>query len=133
MGLFDMFKKKKKKIDAFDEDDDDLEATGGHPTVSPEVAIEGQVELKICKPKTIEQTLSAIDYLVAGRTVLLNLEDIDKALYNRIIDFMSGASYALGLTIKKATNNSFFIAPREVDVSGEIFDTPDADEEFFTI
>jgi cell division inhibitor SepF len=132
MGFFDIFKK--KKIDTFDDEDEELEASqSGKKTVEPEVAIEGQVELKICKPKTFEQSLSAIDYLVAGRTVLLNLEDIDKSLYRRIIDFISGAAYALGLTIKKATNDSYFIAPREVDVSGEIFDTPDADEEFFTI
>jgi cell division inhibitor SepF len=132
MGFFDIFKK--KKIDTFDDEDEELEASqSGKKTVEPEVAIEGQVELKICKPNTFEQSLSAIDYLVAGRTVLLNLEDIDKSLYRRIIDFISGAAYALGLTIKKATNDSYFIAPREVDVSGEIFDTPDADEEFFTI
>ena len=131
MGLFDIFKK--KKVDTFDDEDEELSAKDGGKAQAPEVAIEGQVELKICKPKTFEQALGAVDYLVSGRTVLLNLEDIDRSLYRRIIDFISGASYALGLTIKKATNDSYFIAPREVDVSGEIFDTPDADEEFFTI
>ena len=131
MGLFDIFKK--KKVDVFDDEDDELSAKDGGKVQAPEVSIEGQVELKICKPKTFEQALGAVDYLVSGRTVLLNLEDIDRSLYRRIIDFISGASYALGLTIKKATNDSYFIAPREVDVSGEIFDTPDADEEFFTI
>ncbi len=131
MGLFDIFKK--KRVDTFDDEDDELQAENGGKEQTPEVAIEGQVELKICKPRTFEQALSAVDYLVSGRTVLLNLEDIDRSLYRRIIDFISGASYALGLTIKKATNDSYFIAPREVDVSGEIFDTPDADEEFFTI
>lgn len=130
MGFFDIFKKKK-----FDnlEDDDDIEEKN-EPEVEPEVAIEGgQLELKICKPKSFEQSLSAIDYLVAGRTVLLSLEGVERDLYRRIIDFVSGAAYALGMSIKKATNDSYFIAPREVDVSGEIFDTPDADEEFFTI
>lgn len=131
MGLFDIFKK--KKIENFDDEDESLQAENNGKEQAPEVSIEGQVELKICKPKTFEQALGAVDYLVSGRTVLLNLEDIDRSLYRRIIDFISGASYALGLTIKKATNDSYFIAPREVDVSGEIFDTPDADEEFFTI
>ena len=130
MGFFDIFKR--KKFDNFEDDEEEIEDKNA-PTVEPEVAIEGQVELKICRPKTFEQSLSAIDYLVAGRTVLLNLEDVDRSVYKRIIDFVSGAAYALGLTIKKATADSFFIAPREVDVSGEIFDTPDADEEFFTI
>ncbi|MBQ4108235.1 MAG: cell division protein SepF [Clostridia bacterium] len=131
MGFFDIFKK--KKIESFDDEDDELQGEAGGKEQAPEVSIEGQVELKICKPKTFEQALGAVDYLVSGRTVLLNLEDVDRSLYRRIIDFISGASYALGLTIKKATNDSYFIAPREVDVSGEIFDTPDADEEFFTI
>ena len=131
MGFFDIFKK--KKVEAFDDEDEELLAEGGGKEQAPEVSSEGQVELKICKPKTFEQALGAVDYLVSGRTVLLNLEDVDRSLYRRIIDFISGASYALGLTIKKATNDSYFIAPREVDVSGEIFDTPDADEEFFTI
>ena len=131
MGLFDIFKK--KKIDTFEDEDEELQGENSGKEQAPEVSIEGQVELKICKPRTFEQALGAVDYLVMGRTVLLNLEDIDRSLYRRIIDFISGASYALGLTIKKATNDSYFIAPREVDVSGEIFDTPDADEEFFTI
>ncbi|MBO5338809.1 MAG: cell division protein SepF [Clostridia bacterium] len=130
MGFFDIFKR--KKFDNIEDDEDEIEEKN-EPTVEPEVAIEGQLELKICKPKTFEQALSAIDYLVAGRTVLLNLEGLERDLYRRIIDFVSGAAYALEMTIKKATNDSFFIAPREVDVSGEIFDTPDADEEFFTI
>ena len=130
MGFFDIFKR--KKFDNIDEDEEEIEEKAG-PEVEPEVSLEGQLELKICKPKTFEQSLSAIDYLVAGRTVLLNLEGLERDLYRRIIDFVSGAAYALEMTIKKATNDAYFIAPREVDVSGEIFDTPDADEEFFTI
>ncbi len=130
MGFFDIFKK--KKFDNFDDEEDEIEEQN-EPTVEPEVSLEGQLELKICKPKTFEQSLSAIDYLVAGRTVLLNLEGVERDLYRRIIDFVSGAAYALGMTIKKATNDSYFIAPHEVDVSGEIFDTKDEDEEFFTI
>ena len=97
MGFFDIFKK--KKVDTFDDEDEELSAKDGGKVQAPEVSIEGQVELKICKPKTFEQALGAVDYLVSGRTVLLNLEDIDRSLYRRIIDFISGASYALGLTI----------------------------------
>lgn len=130
MGFFDIFKK--KKFENIDDEEDEIEEKAG-PVVEPEVAIEGQLELKICKPKSFEQALSAIDYLVDGRTVLLNLEGVEKELYHRIIDFVSGAAYALDKNIKKATADSFFISSREVDVSGEIFDTPEADEEYFTI
>ena len=59
--------------------------------------------------------------------MLLNLEGLDKALSRRMIDFIAGVAYALNATIKSATNDSYFIAPRDVDVSGEIFDSSDDD------
>ncbi|MBQ7907325.1 MAG: cell division protein SepF [Clostridia bacterium] len=129
MGLFDWFKKKRD----YDEDDENFEDETEGAEVEAAVSLEGALELKICKPKTFEQMLSAVDYLVLGRTVLLNLEGVEKTLYRRMIDFISGAAYALGMTIKKATNDSFLIAPRDVDVSGEVFDNSDGDEEFFTV
>ena len=126
MGFFDLFRKKK-----YEEEEEELQEEGNE--VEARVSLEGALELKICKPKTVEQLLPAVDFLLAGRTVLLNLEGVDKALYRRMIDFISGAAYALGVTIKKATNNSFFIAPRDVDVSGELFEGEENNEEYFTI
>ena len=127
MGLFYFFKKKR-----YYDDDDELEEE--EREVAPaNVSLEGALELKICKPKTFEQVLPAVDYLSDGRTVLLNLEGLNEKLYLRIIDFISGAAYALGLTIKKATNDSFFITPRDVDVSGELFENAGDEEEYFTL
>ncbi|MBQ8546440.1 MAG: cell division protein SepF [Clostridia bacterium] len=130
MGIFDIFKK--KKFDVFEEDEAELEENK-EPELEAEASFESRTEFKICKPKTFEQSLSAIDCLVAGRTVLLSLESIDRSLHRRVIDLVSGAAYALGFSIKKATNDSYIIAPKNIDVSGEIFETSDADEEFFTI
>jgi cell division inhibitor SepF len=134
MGFLDIFKK--KKIESIVEDDEEI-IDENAPVVEPEVSIEGQegksVEMKICKPKNFEQSLSAIDYMVAGRTVILNLEDVDRSVCRRIMDFISGAAYALNLSINKTSATSYIIAQNEVGVSGEIFETPQADEEYFTI
>ncbi len=127
MGIFDFFKKKRYD----DDDEDDYEEEGS--VVEANVSLEGALELKICKPKTMEQLLSAVDYLITGRTVLLNLEGVEKETYKRMIDFISGAAYALGVSIKKATSDSFFIAPKDVDVSGGAFGSDDGDDEFFTV
>jgi cell division inhibitor SepF len=81
----------------------------------------------VVKPTQFNQILTAGDHLIDGKTVLLNLEGLDKALSRRMIDFIAGVAYALNATIKSATNNSYFIAPRDVDVSGEIFDSSDDD------
>lgn len=126
MGLFGFGKKidyedfdDEDEIEAFDDDDGANVAFGG-----------SNIELKVVKPTQFNQILTAGDYLVEGKTVLLNLEGLDKALCRRMIDFIAGVAYALNATIKSATADSYFIAPRDVDVSGEDFDDDDGDDTF---
>ena len=132
MSMFGFLKNKKKKIDIFEEDDLDINEPK-EQEIPAEASFESNTEFKICRPKTFEQSLSAIDCLVAGRTVLLNLESIDKSLHGRVIDLVSGAAYALGYSITKATSHSYIITQKNTPVTNEIFETPDADEEFFKL
>ena len=125
------FKRKKYREDW--DDDDDIEENEGEEREAS-VAIEGNLDLKVLTPKSFEQLRVAVDYLSAGSTVLLNLEGVEKTLYKRMIDFMSGAAYALDAVIKKATQDSYFVAPKDVDVSGDIFDAngSSSDNEMFS-
>ena len=127
MGIFSRFL---RKNDYDDYEDEELE----EETLEnePKVALEGKnIELKVVKPTQFSQILIAGDYLVEGKTVLLNLEGVEKNLCRRMIDFIGGVAYALNATIKNATDDSYFIAPRDVDVSGEIFNHA-ADDDAFT-
>lgn len=126
MGIFGFGKKSDYDYDE-DEDESEYDENDG-----ASVALGGSnIELKVVKPTNFNQILAAGDYLVEGKTVLLNLEGVDKALCRRMIDFIAGVAYALNATIKNATNDSYFIAPRDVDVSGVIFDdNGDGDDTF---
>ena len=128
MGLFDRFKKNKYQ-EWDDEDDDEIDEEEGESGAN--LTIGGNLELKVFHPTSFEHLLTAVDYLAVGSTLLLNLEGVDSALRRRMVDFISGAAYALDASIKKATQDSFFVAPKNVDVSGEIFDTNN-DNEVFT-
>ena len=119
MAWFNRKRRYREEWEDEEEEDDEQEQSQKRET---SVAIEGNLDLKVVTPKTFEQLLVAVDYLGAGSTVLLNLEGVEKTLYKRMIDFVSGAAYALDAVIKKATQDSFFIAPKDVDVSGDIFD-----------
>lgn len=125
MGLFNKFRK--NKYEDYDDEDEEYEDEDDNEA---SVSLEGNLDLKVVNPKSFEQLLAAVDYLSMGSTVLLNLEGVDKSLCRRMIDFISGAAYALEASIKRATQDSFFVAPRDVDVSGEIFDTTHDDEIF---
>ena len=126
MGLFNKFRR-------YDEDEyeDEIEETSAKDTAS--VSLGGNnIELKVIRPSSFEQLLKAVDHLADGKTILLNLEGTDTALVRRMIDFISGAAYALHANIKQATKDSYFIAPEDVDVSGEIF-KKSRDEDSFSI
>ena len=128
MGIFGFGKK--LDFDDFDDYDDELELDGND---GASLSIGGSnIELKVVKPSQFGQILTAGDYLVEGKTVLLNLEDVDGALRRRMIDFIAGAAYALNATIKKASSSSYFIAPRDVDVGGVIFDDGDGGDDTFS-
>lgn len=134
MGIFARFRKSAYE-DYDDEEEQEYEIEGQTVDVEAKATLEGaSLELKIFRPKTMAQLLPAVDHLRAGKTVILNLEGVEKELYRRMIDFVSGAAYAMRLAIKKATDNSYCIAPNGVDVSGEAFETTNDDEdEFFDI
>ncbi len=125
MGIFNRFSR--NRYEDWDDEDEEYENDDENEA---NVSIEGNLDLKVVSPKSFEQLLAAVDYLAMGSTVLLNLEGVEKALYRRMIDFISGAAYALEASIKKATQDSFFLAPKDVDISGEIFDNTHDDEVF---
>lgn len=119
------------KPDYLEDDEEEIENAKND---GASVALGGSnIELKVIQPKEFEQILVAADYLVEGKTVLLNIEGIEKSVCRRMIDFISGAAYALSCNIKKATKDSYFIAPKDVDVSGEIFKSAAEDDTFCDI
>ncbi|MBO4983558.1 MAG: cell division protein SepF [Clostridia bacterium] len=134
MGLFSRFRKNNfEDTDEFE--DEDYEVQEETVDIEANATLEGSaLELKIFKPTNMVQLLPAVDHLRAGKTVLLNLEEVEGSLCRRMIDFISGAAYAMKLTIKKATGNSYCIAPNDVNVSGETFENSSDDaDEFFDI
>lgn len=135
MGIFSRFRKSNFGAIEEEKEAEEYEVEGETVDVEAKATLEGSsLELKIFKPKTMAQLLPAVDHLRAGKTVILNLEEVESALGRRMIDFISGAAYSMRVSIKKATGNSYCIAPNDVDVSGETFETTNDDEdEFFDI
>ena len=50
---------------------------------------------------------------------MLNMEQLDLELAQRIIDFTSGASYALNGNLQKISNFIFIATPQNVELSGD--------------
>ncbi len=66
-----------------------------------------------------EETRNIADELIKTHTVVLNLENTNKDMSRRIIDFLSGVAYANRGKIKKVATSTFIIIPNNVDLTGD--------------
>lgn len=62
---------------------------------------------------------SAADGLKAGSQQIVNLEKAPAPMAERIIDFLSGVTYALDGTVERIGEKVFLFAPANVDVETE--------------
>ena len=80
------------------------------------------MEVCVVKPTALDDSREIINTLLAGRTVILNLEGLDLEVSQRIIDFTSGATYAIDGHLQKISSYIFLVTPTNVDISGDLQD-----------
>ena len=78
------------------------------------------MQVVLVKPDRFDDMPTVADHLNAGKTVVLNLEDASSDIARRIVDSLSGVTYANGGNMKKVAKNTFLIAANGVGVAGEV-------------
>lgn len=77
------------------------------------------LQVVLFKPERFgEETRDIANELLKMNTVLLNLENTNKDMSRRIIDFLSGAAYANDGKITRVATNTYMITPSNVDITG---------------
>ena len=81
-----------------------------------------QLQVVLVKPERFENAAEIADHLRERRTVVLNLEQTQKDIARRLIDFLSGVAYAQDGKIKKVALSTYIITPYNVDLMGDLID-----------
>ena len=81
-----------------------------------------QLAVVLVKPDRFEAAAEIADHLKDKRTVVLNLEQTNKDIARRLVDFLSGVAYANEGKIKKVANSTYIITPYNVDIMGDLID-----------
>lgn len=89
------------------------------------VVKKGSMEICSGQPKDLEDIRDFADELLMGKSILLNLEKTDYEKAQRIIDFISGACYALDGNLQRVSEYVFVVTPRSTDLSGEFEEMED--------
>lgn len=82
-------------------------------------ATANNIELKVVHPESFSEVSDIADHLIAGCTVVLNLEKLDPKATLRMLDFLNGVTYTTDGEIKKIAQSTYIITPNNVDVSDE--------------
>ena len=78
------------------------------------------VKMVISQPTTFEQSEEICSLLKEKKSVIVNLEYVNKDAARRIVDFISGGVYALDGHIQKISNSIFLIAPINYEITNEM-------------
>lgn len=79
-----------------------------------------QVKMVITQPTSFEQSEEICNYLKEKKSVIVNLEYVNKDVARRIVDFISGAVHALDGHIQKVSNAIFLIAPVNYEIASDL-------------
>lgn len=73
----------------------------------------------VVAPTSFNHAQEVADKLKVSLPVIVNLQNVDRDLSRRIIDFASGLCYGVGGQMERVANNVFLLTPSNVEVSAE--------------
>ena len=78
------------------------------------------IKMVISQPTSFEQSEEICSLLKEKKSVIVNLEYVNKEVARRIVDFISGGVYALDGYIQKVSNSIFLVAPSNYEITNEM-------------
>ena len=84
------------------------------------VNVGNKQEVVLFHPTSFNDTSKAADDLRNRKAVIVNMENIDKAMARRVVDFLSGCAYAVDGKVKKVAQSTYLFCPHNMDIVGEL-------------
>lgn len=130
----------KKMLDffGFDTEEEDDEEREEQPEVNEAVELSSrrpqqivdlnkrqQMKVVVVQPRSFDDVPNIVEHIKARRPVILNLDVCDQKSRQRVLDFMSGATYGSGGRMQKVSECIFLSAPANIqidNVTGEIYE-----------
>jgi cell division inhibitor SepF len=105
-----------------DEEEDLYEdESGGARTVVPlsNAPRRGGTEVSVYAPRTFGDVTEIADALRSRQVVIVNLQNADRALLQRVVDFTSGVAYTIDGKIQKLAEAIYLVVPAGIVVNAQ--------------
>lgn len=80
------------------------------------------LDMVLIKAKSYDDMQTIAQNIKDRKVVIVNFEDMDKETAQRMVDFLSGAVYALNGSPSKVSGSTFLFSSSQVDLQGRIMD-----------
>ena len=77
-------------------------------------------QLVLVRPETFNDATAIAANLREKKGVVLNLDNVDKALARRVVDFLSGCTYAVDGNVKKVAHATYVFCPSNMEITGDL-------------
>jgi cell division inhibitor SepF len=103
------------------DEQDDLYAEEGSRNVVPLSAVSrrGGTEVSVYAPRAFGDVTEIADALRNRQVVIVNLQNADRSLLQRVVDFTSGVAYTIDGKIQKLAEAIYLIVPAGVVVNSQ--------------
>lgn len=84
----------------------------------------GGIRVVVVEPHSFDEVQEIADHLKTHKPVVVSLENLDRELAKRIVDFVSGTTYALDGNLQRVADEIFLFTPKEIPI--DFFRSQDA-------
>ena len=90
-----------------------------------------ETQVILFNPKTFDEAGELVSHLRQNRSVVMTLEGLPTENARRLLDFLSGITFALQGKITPVSAKTYFVTPQNVDLVGSQADQPESDGQYF--
>lgn len=77
----------------------------------------GGQNFMVYEPHTADDVQTLIDFLKTRESAIINLDNVEPEVSQRVLDFVSGAMYALNGSVHRVAGNIFLLSPEGVGIT----------------
>lgn len=90
-----------------------------------------ETQVILFSPKSFDEAGELVTHLEQYRSVLMTLEGVPTDTARRLLDFLSGITFAMQGKITPVSAKTYFVTPQNVDILGAQNEQPVSDGQYF--
>jgi len=105
-----------RRMNAYDEEEEMLQPIIPEPIPVKRETVQNVLQMKVVRPKKLNEATEIADSLKVGQTIVLNLDDLSDVNARRMLDYVAGVIYAVNGKIERPSDRTFLLTPKGVNV-----------------